>query len=589
MKGGESFDIVDDGYSAPPPPSVPTEPRIRLDMFLLLVLAVAGVHAVAVLLVGIDRLPLDFHSFRQTQTALSIYWILHGGPWIAYETPVLGAPWSIPFEFPVYQLITAAIASLGVPLEIAARIVGYGFFIALLWPLRIILRELAFGRFAYISTAIMLLTSPIYLYWSSTILIESCALFFALLWLALITRWHRRRTWLLAAGSVAAGTLAILAKSTTFLGFGLVACLIVAFFFLQSLRSGMPLASNLFDLGKAVCLLAIPFAAGVVWVAFSDHVKEANEYGRFLTSASLAHWNFGTLQQRLSADLWIGTVANRAIPDALGSFWPVVIAALAFCLTTARSSLVVVAMMVGFFGPFLVLLLSKRQCCVFDRSHGGQPGANCGDAPIGARRGNSPWDRRGSAPPFPRPVRAAAHALAKIVGCRLRKSPAQKRDPSRVSSLSAMIGPRRSRTWRSAKRWSSPLGPMRRLWPVLSPIRNISLALSRWEESSIAATSCRNIGQHPKSLHSWPDAACAENLADASCWRRSKKHLDDRLAALSVRVAWPMAMTQVHRSITSNPMRGKCRCTVPTLSSLRRRTIRMSSIARSSPAIGSRP
>ena len=44
--------------------------------------------------------PLDVHSFRQTQTALTSYWFIHQGFQFAYETPVVGAPWAIPFEFP---------------------------------------------------------------------------------------------------------------------------------------------------------------------------------------------------------------------------------------------------------------------------------------------------------------------------------------------------------------------------------------------------------------------------------------------------------------------------------------------------------
>ena len=51
----------------------------------------------------------DRHAFRQTQTALSTYWILHGGGLLAYETPVFGAPYSAPFEFPLYQWIVALV------------------------------------------------------------------------------------------------------------------------------------------------------------------------------------------------------------------------------------------------------------------------------------------------------------------------------------------------------------------------------------------------------------------------------------------------------------------------------------------------
>ena len=43
----------------------------------------------------------DLHAFRQTQTAITVTYLLKVGPWLAYQTPVLGPPWAIPFEFPL--------------------------------------------------------------------------------------------------------------------------------------------------------------------------------------------------------------------------------------------------------------------------------------------------------------------------------------------------------------------------------------------------------------------------------------------------------------------------------------------------------
>src|SRR5262245_5390007 len=79
-----------------------------IDVALTLVLAAFLAQAVYYLALGFGRPIFEQHGFRQTQTALSTYWILQGGPWIAYETPVLGAPWALPFEFPTYQLAAAA-------------------------------------------------------------------------------------------------------------------------------------------------------------------------------------------------------------------------------------------------------------------------------------------------------------------------------------------------------------------------------------------------------------------------------------------------------------------------------------------------
>jgi hypothetical protein len=53
---------------------------------------------------------LDWYTFRQTQTALTSYWMCHGGFKLAYETPVGGYPWALPLEFPLYQYLVAKLS-----------------------------------------------------------------------------------------------------------------------------------------------------------------------------------------------------------------------------------------------------------------------------------------------------------------------------------------------------------------------------------------------------------------------------------------------------------------------------------------------
>jgi hypothetical protein len=83
--------------------------RVRLEMsslarILIGVLFVGALlHGLVVLTYGWGNTILDIHGFRQSQTAISAYYLLHGGAWVAYETPVLGPLWSIQMEFPLYQ------------------------------------------------------------------------------------------------------------------------------------------------------------------------------------------------------------------------------------------------------------------------------------------------------------------------------------------------------------------------------------------------------------------------------------------------------------------------------------------------------
>jgi hypothetical protein len=289
----------------------------RADMVLVAALALMLAHAVYYLVVGFDRPIYEHHGFRQTQTALSAYWILHGGPWFAYETPVLGAPWSVPFEFPTYQLFVATLAYLGVPLDQAGRLISFGFFIATLYPLRALLRELGYDRTTFLIAAVLFVGCPLYVFWARTFMIESAALFFGVCWLAGLVAFQRRGRALAFALAMAAGCLVAVTKSTTFAGFGGVAGVIVLAAALGAVRAG-ELRAQRRSLLLLASLCAVPFSAGLAWVAYSDYVKTDNPFAALLTAPSLTWWTYGTLAQRVSGAFWIDVVAKRMGPDIFG-------------------------------------------------------------------------------------------------------------------------------------------------------------------------------------------------------------------------------------------------------------------------------
>jgi hypothetical protein len=317
-------------------------------------LIVAVIHTIFILILGINQPVLDSHPFRQTQTAVTTYWILKGGPWFAYETPVLGVPWTIPFEFPLYQLLTAGLSTLGVSLEISGRIINYSFFLGSLWPLWVLMEELKIGRVTYLATAILFLTCPLYLYWSRTFMIETCALFLALAWLALLVRYLERRHWGAAVGALAAGCFAVLAKATTFPAFALIGCVVAAISIGRGWFSGEPKGQLLPLVAIIGFVVGVPFAVGFAWVNYTDKIKMANEFGGMLTSACLAPWNFGTFWQRRSTALWSDTLRMRAIPDLLGTLHEAAFVALGATLTSSRTLVAAVVALLSFVVPFLV-------------------------------------------------------------------------------------------------------------------------------------------------------------------------------------------------------------------------------------------
>ena len=68
---------------------------------------------------GWKSLNLPGCEFRQTQTAVSAFFIQREHNFsLAYPTPVLGKPWSIPLEFPLYQWTVVVVSDgLGVALD----------------------------------------------------------------------------------------------------------------------------------------------------------------------------------------------------------------------------------------------------------------------------------------------------------------------------------------------------------------------------------------------------------------------------------------------------------------------------------------
>ena len=131
---------------------------------------------------------LDQHGFRQTQTAISVWRLLEGGPWLAYETPVLGPPWSIPLEFPLYQWVVAfAVRLIGGPLDQTGRAVSLVCFY-LKRPGGLPAPAAAAGGAAHAWAVIGLwLLSPQYIFWSRTCMIEMTAVCLGLWYLVAVT------------------------------------------------------------------------------------------------------------------------------------------------------------------------------------------------------------------------------------------------------------------------------------------------------------------------------------------------------------------------------------------------------------------
>lgn len=262
---------------------------------------------------------LDMHGFRQTQTALSAYWMTRGGPLLLYETPLFGPDWLLPFEFPVYQWLVAAIAGSGLPISLdqSGRMVSLAALVACIWPLRVSLRLFGASPEMVAIACILFLAAPIHVFWGRAVMIESLALLFAMGFTATIQTMTLRRDFSLVFIATLLSTAAALVKITTFFSFAVLAGLVVASAIVTDIRRrNLRKAVELALAAAAPILLAM--AALLYLLAASDAAKESSPLTAWLSSAQLGGWNYGAAEQRLSADFWLNTVFKRIVPDILG-------------------------------------------------------------------------------------------------------------------------------------------------------------------------------------------------------------------------------------------------------------------------------
>jgi hypothetical protein len=318
------------------------------------------VYVAAVASVGWNGMLSELYAFRQTQTAITVSYLLKGGPWLAYETPVLGPPWSIPFEFPLYQWLVALVAKSGLfAVDQAGRFVSELFFFASLYPLFNILGFLKLSsRQRYLILALFCI-SPQYLFWSRTFMIESTALSLSIyfLWLVFLCREQltdNRCNPFMLAGVALIGSLAGLVKVTTFFAFLAGACIVIGVFVFNTYRTEGFCKKAMFP----VCLVffsavIVPFLVCAAWTSYADSLKELNYLASDFTSSGLTAWNFGTLEQKLSLKTW-QTFYSRTLTDLVGNSLIAVlsVAALSLC-RKERASVAIISM-----GLFLLPLMT---------------------------------------------------------------------------------------------------------------------------------------------------------------------------------------------------------------------------------------
>jgi hypothetical protein len=278
-----------------------------------LLCAVSAAFAAWALHVGWSHGILDIHAWRQTHTAISAYEMTRGGPFWRYRTPIFGPPWQWPLELPVYQWLAARVSgSASVGLETAGRgvsIAAFGGALGAGWAALDVFGIAKRHRSIVLS---LVWTSPLYLFWSRTFMIESTALFLAVAYFVLVHVATRQSALnqadvgrLIAAAIL--GGLAGATKVTTLTpllaGAGI---LIIA----RWRRQGWTPATSLV---VAVCAIGIPVVLTMAWLVFAEQVKSASPLTAELGWSGESVQRFGSLADRLSLRSWIVVPANAIL------------------------------------------------------------------------------------------------------------------------------------------------------------------------------------------------------------------------------------------------------------------------------------
>jgi hypothetical protein len=259
------------------------------------------------------------HEFRQTQTALIAHYIdAENNFSIDYSVPLLGKPWVLPLEFPLYEWGVVALSrATHLPQFEAARAISLSCFYLTLPALYLLLGQLALPRARRLFVLACALLCPVYIFYARAVLIDPMALLCSVWFLAAFTRMlappsgdaaqSRRSTarWGWLPLVVICGTAAGLIKSLVWFVWVVPAIAYGLWRLGHDWREGGARPA-LRTLAWGIGSFLVPFAATLWWAHYTDAIKTVHPSAFIFTAHNLAHGNYGTfsLSAHLSAYTW---------------------------------------------------------------------------------------------------------------------------------------------------------------------------------------------------------------------------------------------------------------------------------------------
>lgn len=249
------------------------------------------------------------HEFRQAHTAIVAYYIDKQDNFsLLYEVPIFGKPWiSLLLEVPIYEWSVVLLnRATGLSHVVAARTITAICFYLTLPAIWLLLGRLAMPKPRRLLVLALILSAPVYIYYSRAFLMDSMALMFSAWWLWAFVRTMDERRWSWLVVAIVTGTAAAVIKSAV-LGAWIVPGAAYGVWMLwRDFRAGrgwlVPAKTVCWGLATVVVALATLRA----WVAYTDPIKAAHASAWIFTSKNLTQGNWGLFDYKaiLSAEVW---------------------------------------------------------------------------------------------------------------------------------------------------------------------------------------------------------------------------------------------------------------------------------------------
>ncbi len=249
------------------------------------------------------------HEFRQAQTAITTYYIDEQNNFsLRYETPILGKPWvGLLLEVPVYEWSVVLFSrATGLSHLVAARLVSTACFYLMLPAVYLLLGRLAVPKPRRLLLLALVLSAPVYIYYSRAFLMDSMALMCSAWFLLGFVRTMDERRWSWLALTIVVGSAAALIKSATLAVWLLPAAAYGAWMLWRDLRAGTGWMAPLKTLLWGLATVAVALGALRCWIACTDPIKAAHASAFIFTSKNLSQGNWGLFDFRplFSTELW---------------------------------------------------------------------------------------------------------------------------------------------------------------------------------------------------------------------------------------------------------------------------------------------